>query len=76
MFKAGGVFKDHDDSNLIWSRSSQLWVDMQIMSSPWLLPNGSTTICPHNLSDNGPIFHLPYQDNNIIYIIIISAALE
>jgi hypothetical protein len=51
--RKGGVFKDHDDSNLIWSRSTDTWVDMQIMSSPWRLPNGSTTICPHNLSDNG-----------------------
>lgn len=26
---------------------------MQIFATPWLLPNGSATICPHNLSDNG-----------------------
>ena len=26
---------------------------MQIFGAPWLLPNGSQTICPHNLSDNG-----------------------
>ena len=26
---------------------------MQIFGAPWLLPNGSRTICPHNLSDNG-----------------------
>jgi hypothetical protein len=51
--RAGGVFKDHDDSNLIWSRGTDRWVDMQIMGSPWRFPNGSTTICPHNLSDNG-----------------------
>ena len=49
----GGVFKDHDDTNLIWSRASKQWVDMQIMGSPWLLPNGTRTTCPHNLSDNG-----------------------
>ena len=26
---------------------------MQIFGAPWLLSNGSRTICPHNLSDNG-----------------------
>ena len=51
--RKGGVFKDHDDTNLIWSRATKQWVDMQIMGSPWLLPNGSRTVCPHNLSDNG-----------------------
>lgn len=51
--QVGGSFKDHDDSNLIWSRGTQQWVDMQIFAAPWLLPNGSRTVCPHNLSDNG-----------------------
>lgn len=51
--RQGGVFKDHDDTNLIWSRGTHLWVDMQIFGAPWLNPDGSRTICPHNLSDNG-----------------------
>ena len=26
---------------------------MQIFGPPWLLPNGTQTVCPRNLSDNG-----------------------
>jgi len=47
---SGGSFRDHDDTNLIWSRTSKQWVDMQIMGAPWPTPD---TLCPRNLSDNG-----------------------
>eukprot|EP00039_Didymoeca_costata_P007937 m.105565 g.105565 ORF g.105565 m.105565 type:complete len:556 (-) comp13880_c2_seq4:43-1710(-) len=54
-------FKDHDDTNLVYSRTTKTWVDMQIMSAPWLCteawcgkdPSTNQVVCPQNLSDNG-----------------------
>ena len=47
---SGGSFMDHDDTNIIWSRASKQWVDIQITGVPWPTPD---TNCPRNLSDNG-----------------------
>ena len=52
MTTSEGCFKDHDDTNIVYSRSTAQWVDMQIFGAPWLDEQGKQTTCPHNLSDN------------------------
>ena len=59
--KGSGNFRSHDDSNLIYSRETGRWCDMQIFVAPWLCtkascardPGSGDVVCPQNLSDNG-----------------------